>query len=454
MSFLDRVAAPKTAGFVDPASGQVLDWSAIRTEVAARAARLPTWATRPRAVVGVCGQNGVDTLATVFAIIEAGGVPAPFPPATSEQTRLQCLDALGASASWTSWGGWTNLAGDASMSTGFDIVMHTSGSTARPKPMAIRLDAMVRNARDVASILNLGPDDVHLGTMSHCYMSGLYNATVLPFVVGARTIPGPIIGIAQLSGFVESIRRDRPTVVWLNPLVCNMLVRLASVPSDLFQGVRHLVSCTAPLGATTKEAFELKFSVQVLQSYGLSETLITTVETPDAPAPGTVGRPVGHRGAVRISEDGEIIVANGAHFCGYLDPMPSSPSLSPPSEFATGDLGRFDANGNLVVEGRIGGVINRGGVKISNAIIEAAFSGYRGIDEVAVVGRPSGDQGDEIVAFVVAEHVDQGALFALLVKRLDRHQVPDRVIVVGELPRTPNGKIDLKQLRMWAANDQ
>ena len=442
---LDLLEVPASASFVaasaEPAAA--MNWTALIEAADRLAAHVPIAAARQ--AVGVRAENGIDAIVTILAIIRAGGVPAPFAPAVAAPVAAACLERLGATAEWTTSDGWRRLPGTGVMPEGFELVMHTSGSTGLPKPIAIRLAAMRDNARDVAAALGLGAGDVHLGTMSYCYMSGLYNATVLPAVTGARTVFGTITGPATLEGFVAAIQRHRPTVIWANPLVAGMLIRLRGVPDSLFQGVRYVISCTAPLPLATKTAFEARFGVPLLQSYGLSETLITTVEDPAAPGPGTSGKPVGQKGAVRIRSDGVVVIANSGMCAGYLFPFPEAKRVEALMSFETEDLGEFDAGGNLVITGRTSETIHRHGIKLSPERIERAILEDQKIAECAVVNFARDDR-NLVVAWVAGRDATPDSVFAHLRARLEPQERPDIIEFINDFPRTQSGKIDRKTL--------
>lgn len=399
-----------------------------------------------RRVVGVRGANGGLTIRTILSLIRNGFVPAPFPPSTANNTYSQCLERLEACAEWTDATGWRNLPGERPAPTGFDLIMHSSGSTGLPKPIAIRLAAMRDNARDVASALALSALDIHLGTMSHCYMSGLFNATILPLVTGGRAVLGPLVEPATLDQFLTAIERHRPTVLWLNPFVAQMIARLRGVGREALRGVGFAVSCTAPLPAAVKAAFEERFAIPLLQSYGLCEALITTVEHPGASAPATVGKPVGPRDAVAVDSDGRVVIRNRGLCAGYLHPWPTGPQVLPLTAFETEDLGRFDYAGNLVITGRVSETIHRHGVKFSPERIERVLLEEHGVTECAVVNYRSADR-DIIVAWVSSAESDSAALFDLLRHRLPAAERPDMIGFTQDFPRTPSGKIDRRRLR-------
>lgn len=444
---LDRLAVPVTARLGEhfQEANEFLSWAAIALRAQELARGVPVTAGR-RVAFGVQGPNGLATVLQIFAIFQAGGVPVPFALGTPHATVKECLERLGAAAIWDG-GGWHLLAPGKSQPQGFDLIMHSSGSTGIPKPLAIRLEAMRVNALDVASALGLSTDDVHLGTMSQCYMSGFYNATMLPLFLGARTVSAPVATPGSMEALLAGLRRHRPTVLWLSPMIARMLISLRAVAQSDLSSVRLAISCTAPLPPRIKAEFEERFGVPLLQSYGLCETLITTVETPGQPRPGGVGKPVGKPGGVILDTDGQIVISNGAHFFGYLDAVADGAHLATVDPYATGDTGYFDPDGNLFVSGRLSETINVDGIKISPEIIEAALNAVPGVSDSAVLGIDDGRGITRLVALAVANESAMAALHQSLAERLPIVQRPKEIRQVGTIPRTANGKIDRMALR-------
>ncbi|MBN1871994.1 MAG: acyl--CoA ligase [Candidatus Omnitrophica bacterium] len=399
-----------------------------------------------RLVFGIHAENGIDTILQFLAVLFAGGIPAPLAPSTDVDTRDSLLKSLGASGLWNNSVGWIRLPGSRRYNDGFDIVMHSSGSTGVPKALAITLSSMKKNARDVAGALKIDHNDIHIGTYSQCYMSGLYNATLLPLITGGRVVSVPITTPLTAKDLIAAIKEHRPTVLWTSPLIARMLHRLEGIPNDVMNGIRFAVSCTATLQKEDKERFEEKFHIPLLQSYGLCETLITTMEDPDDPAAGSVGRPLGGKGAV-IVKDGRVIISNGAVFAGYIREAESGSFVPSEERFITEDMGRFDKKGNLVIEGRASEVINRDGIKFLPSSVEDKIALIPGVSECAVVGIEDGSLGARIVAWVSGSNLDRKKLQSEFRKRLRPVERPHDIVIVDRLPRTTSGKVDRFSLR-------
>jgi O-succinylbenzoic acid--CoA ligase len=172
----------------------------------------------------------------------------------------------------------------------------------------------------------------------------------------------------------------------------------------------------------------------VCPSYGLTQacSTVTVAEPGDVE---TAGRPLPGVG-VAVEDGGEIIV--------------SGPTVNSPGGLRTGDLGRLDDRGRLVVTGRKGDVIITGGENVSPSEVEAALAEHPDVVESAVFARPHPLWGEAIAALVVARDgtsLDHTTLRAHCLERLARYKVPKSFELVNELPRTASGKIRRAELR-------
>jgi long-chain acyl-CoA synthetase len=175
---------------------------------------------------------------------------------------------------------------------------------------------------------------------------------------------------------------------------------------------------------------------------------------PLAPRPGTVGQPVpgvevrivdpeGHD--LPPGEDGEIVVCGANVMKGYWGALPL-----PDGWFATGDVGRLDADGYLTIVDRIKDLILRGGFNVYPRDVEDALMTHPAVTMAAVVGRPDDRLGEEVVAYVsVASDaiVTPDDLIAYARGRLGAHKYPREVHVIDAVPLTSVGKLDRKKLR-------
>jgi long-chain acyl-CoA synthetase len=253
---------------------------------------------------------------------------------------------------------------------------------------------------------------------------------------------------------VRAVRRHRINNLTINPSMMKMLLDGLPAGQDLGP-VRYVSSGTAPLAPAMREAFEARFSVPVLQSYGQTEVsgAIAIENARDVLAgkrrPGSVGKPLPGMD-VRIrdadgnelpaGEDGEITVLSRASTIGYLGDA-GAPVAGPGGWLRTGDVGHFDDEGYLYITGRLRSMIICGGFNVIPEEVEAAIIDGTRVTDAAVVGLPDPRLG-EIPVAIVEPVADVDAVLAWVRDRLVPYKRPRHIFSVAALPRLPMGKVD------------
>jgi acyl-CoA synthetase (AMP-forming)/AMP-acid ligase II len=250
----------------------------------------------------------------------------------------------------------------------------------------------------------------------------------------------------------------------LAPAMIAMLVDAPDV--DDLAPLRLVRNATAPLSPVQARRFRDRFGVLVLNGYGQSELGGEVVGWNAADARafadtklGAVGRP--HPGieikivddedcALPVGEIGEVCVRSPSVMTGYLSDRDAAARFTADGLLRTGDLGRFDDDGFLWLEGRRSEVINRSGLKVFPAHVEEALQAHPDVDDVAVAGMPDERLGEVPWAFVVTRNhdpIDADALEAWARERLAPYKVPTRFVAVDALPRNDIGKVVRRQLQ-------
>jgi fatty-acyl-CoA synthase len=327
---------------------------------------------------------------------------------------------------------------------GARIVVHTSGTTGRPK--GATRDAGAQSPQGLIRLLEVIPlhrRDVILCPAPLFHSFGLLVLTLgtlvgATFVLPDRFDPRESLGL---------ISRHGVTAVAAVPV---MLHRMAAVPGDEGGGqVRIVLSGGSALGPDLRRRVTERFGPVIYDLYGTTEAGWVAVATPQDVTnhPGSVGRPipgvevsiVGPDGRpVTPGRSGQIVVGGDGVFEGYLD----DPARGP---VATGDLGRLDDDGQLWVEGRTDDLIVVGGENVRPAEIEEVIAGVEGVDEVAVGAVPDPEYGHVPVAFVVGSASDD-RIRAACRAALASFKVPRRIVRRDELPRTATGKVLVRAL--------
>jgi o-succinylbenzoate---CoA ligase len=301
----------------------------------------------------------------------------------------------------------------------FALVVHTSGTTGRPRPVEITYGNIRANARGLAQAMELGADERWLCPLPLSHVGGLM--VVLRSTLMATT---------AVLGPVERVSEEGITIASLVP---TQLVRLLEAGAAPGPDLRRILLGGGPMPRTLLLRARAA-GFPVCPSYGLTQacSTVTVAEPGDLETAGRALPGVG----VAVTDEGEIIV--------------SGATVNTLGSLRTGDLGRLDDEGRLIVTGRKGDVIVTGGENVSPAEVEAALAEHPDVVEAAVFARPHPLWGEAITALVVARpgtELRQGALRAHCLERLAGFKVPKAFELVTELPRTESGKVRRADLR-------
>ncbi len=318
----------------------------------------------------------------------------------------------------------------------------TSGSTGPPK--LVRLTHANVAAAVAASRQRLGnePGDTWLLCLPLTHVAGLSVLWRAVEAVGSVLLqPGfdpTAAAVALRSGDVE----------WAS-LVPTMLARLLDAdPGPYPRSIRGVLVGGAPASADLVTR-GLDAGLPILATYGLTEACsqVATVAPEEARASlGTAGLPLPGMtveiapGAPSAPEVGRIVVSGPAVSPGYADESPRS------GAFVTGDLGRFDTRGRLIVVGRADDVIITGGENVVPAVVEEALLSCPGVRAAAVYALADEDWGEVVAAAVVAPGVDPARITGHAREHMRPFEVPKRWLWLDELPLLPGGKVDVAAL--------
>ncbi len=379
---------------------------------------------------------------------------------SGEPGPIRLDDALGGQPK-----GWTVVAersADEVFTMGF-----TSGTTSRPKGVQHRVASLFENAAAFNEVLQIGADRVFMNVWPMAYSSGYLNNMVCAFMAGARMVIGRAFDAQSVLQFWKPVLAYGVNMIWLSPSMLAALTRVDRDSAGLaYARERQPTFCvgTAPLPLKVKQDFEQKYGVEVYESYGLSELLLISANTPRYPrVPGSAGRllsgvdvdVVGEDGARKpAGEEGEIVVRSPWLMKGYLNVETGEADvLSPAAPFPTGDIGRVDDAGNISITARKKDLIIRGGFNISPRQVEDVLLDHPAVEQAAVVGIPHHFYGEEVIAFVklragadMAE--ENGKLMTRCLQHLNRMAVPSRILAIDRFPVTSTGKIQKNELRV------
>jgi acyl-CoA synthetase (AMP-forming)/AMP-acid ligase II len=331
------------------------------------------------------------------------------------------------------------------------LIHLTSGSSGTPKGVLRTEPDLAEEASNVASALGLTPDDAVLCAtpVYHSFASGLLTACLAagtPCLLMDRLAPAALLDLA---------RREGATLIAGVPYVYQTLAALSTGAS--LPALRLAISGGAHLHDETASRFRKRFGAPLVQEYGLSEAGIVTLNL-DGPA-ASVGAPIPNV-ALRIADPedasrdlplgvtGEVVALREAPPAGYLDHPGETAATFTPYGIRTGDLGQLDAEGRLVLTGRIKSMINVAGAKVAPREVEEALLAHPAVSEAVACGIPDDALGEAVAAAVVAhDAIDEPSLRAHCRALLSAYKVPACICVEPDLPRTASGKPDLPRIR-------
>ena len=313
--------------------------------------------------------------------------------------------------------------------------MPTSGSTGTPKPVRLTTANVAASVVAAQARLGNGAGDRWLLALPLHHVGGL-SVLWRSAAAGGAVVPQAPFDAAVTADLLAS------GAVTFASLVPTMLARVLDAGPARYPGAGAVLvgGAAAPRGLLRRA---LEAGLRVMATYGSTETcsqVATVAPGEEREAMGTVGRPLDGL-TVTIDgvdgEVGEIVVDGEAVSPGYgLEPPRNGP-------LRTGDLGRYDPYGRLVVEGRADDVIRSGGERVVPQRVEAALVDDVTVTAAAVVGVADAEWGELVTALVVAgDGFDPAAVTWRLRGNLERHEVPKRLVVVESLPMLDNGKLD------------
>jgi len=337
------------------------------------------------------------------------------------------------------------------------LLLHTSGTTARPKIVPLSRGNLSASASAVAAALELTPDDVGVEVMPLFHVHGLVAGLLAGLHAGGAVICTSGFHAPDAAGWWRPPAGPAPTWLTAVPTMHQSLAeRLRSHPSDAPpRPLRLLRSSSAPLPSPVLDAAEAVFGAPVVEAYGMTEAAHQIASNrPDATRrPGTVGQPAGAEIAIvrdggRTSQPGavgEVVIRGPGVTRGYVtDGVAVSHDAFVDGWFRTGDLGRLDDDGFLTLTGRSKEQINRGGEKISPLEIDEVLLAHPAVSQAVTFAVPDPRLGEDVAAAVVLggdASPSERELRLFVSTRLAAHKVPRRVVVLDELPKGPTGKI-------------
>jgi amino acid adenylation domain-containing protein len=334
------------------------------------------------------------------------------------------------------------------------LLLHTSGTTSRPKLVPLTWDNLRNSARNIGSTLRLTAADRCLNVMPLFHIHGIVAALLSTLGSGGSVVCTP--GLVAPS-FFDWMDEFAPTWYTAVPTLHQSILERAPRHADAIRRshLRFIRSSSAPLPVMVLAELEATFHVPVIEAYGMTEAAHQMSSNPLPPAvrkAGSVGQAAGPDVAVLDADGAAVAPGDEGFVCirgsnvtpGYLGSEIANRESFRHGWFYTGDLGRMDEDGYLWLTGRSKEILNRGGEKISPREVDDVLMTHPAIRQCLTFALPDSQLGEEVGAAVVfraGAMADEAEIQRFAAARLSDFKVPRRVFALDEIPAGPTGKL-------------
>ena len=393
------------------------------------------------------------------ALVLEAGVDSPA-RATAKKMSIPVLELT---ADRTRGAGWFTLSGGATgtparggMGDKDDpaLLLHTSGTTSRPKLVPLLQRNLLASAENIGRTLALTRDDVCLNIMPLFHIHGLIAATLSSLAAGASVSCTPGFNALKFFAWLDEVR---PTWYTAVPTMHQAILARAGRHREVIarSRLRLIRSSSQSLPAAVMLEMEKTWGVPVIESYGMTEAshqMASNPLPPRARKPGSVGLAAGPE-VVILDEEwkvlprgqvGEVSVRGPNVTPGYeANPEANAKSFRD-GWFRTGDEGVLDEEGYLRLTGRLKEQINRGGEKFSPLEVDHVLSSHPAVAQVLTFGMPHDKLGEEVAAAVVLREgasATERELHDFCAAHLAHFKIPRKVLFLTEIPKGATGKL-------------
>ncbi len=334
------------------------------------------------------------------------------------------------------------------------LVLHTSGTTSRPKVVPLRNSNLAASANHIRETLHLTADDFGLNIMPLFHIHGLIAALTTSMSAGATVICTPGFNALRIFSWFEDAN---PTWYTAVPTMHQAILSRAARNGEIVKSMRlRLIrSSSSSLPAPVMAELEETFGAPVIESYGMTEAshqMTSNLLPPGQRKPGTVGAAAGPEVAL-LGEDGafvtdggkgEVVIRGPNVFSGYENNPDANASAFHDGWFRTGDQGVFDADGYLTITGRLKEIINRGGEKVAPREVDDVIQAHPAVAQVITFAMPHPKLGEEVAAAVVLREGQTATdhdIRDFAAKTLADFKVPRKILFLEEIPKGATGKL-------------
>jgi acyl-CoA synthetase (AMP-forming)/AMP-acid ligase II len=334
------------------------------------------------------------------------------------------------------------------------LVLHTSGTTSRPKIVPLRQRNICASAENIRASLSLLAGDCCLNVMPLFHIHGLMAAVLGTLSAGASVFCAP--GFNALK-FFAWLGEAYPTWYTAVPTMHQAILSRVQRNPEAIEAcrIRFIRSSSSSLPPQVMAELEQAFGAPVIEAYGMTEASHQMTSNPLPPLvrkPGTVGIAAGPEVAVMNEgghllppgTTGEVVIRGTSVTTGYANNPEANASCFTNGWFRTGDQGVIDADGYLSITGRLKEIINRGGEKIAPREVDEVLMDHPAVQQVVTFAVPDEKLGEDVAAAVVLREgaqVTHHELRDFAASRLAAFKVPRTLLFVDEIPKGPTGKL-------------
>jgi acyl-CoA synthetase (AMP-forming)/AMP-acid ligase II len=334
------------------------------------------------------------------------------------------------------------------------LVLHTSGTTSRPKIVPLLQRNILANAHNIAATLALQPGDVCLNIMPLFHIHGLMAATLASLAAGGQVWCTPGFNALKFFGWLEEVK---PTWYTAVPTMHQAILSRAARNVEIIarSKLRLIRSSSASLPPQVMAELEQVFKAPVIESYGMTEAshqMASNPLPPRARKPGSVGVAAGPEVAIMdeagallpANTIGEVVIRGRNVTSGYEANPDANLKAFANGWFRTGDQGLLDDEGYLRLTGRLKELINRGGEKISPLEVDEIIMDHPAVQQAVTFGMPHDKLGEEVAVAVVLREgmaATERELRDFCAVKLADFKVPRKVVILAEIPKGATGKL-------------
>jgi acyl-CoA synthetase (AMP-forming)/AMP-acid ligase II/acetyltransferase-like isoleucine patch superfamily enzyme/acyl carrier protein len=334
------------------------------------------------------------------------------------------------------------------------LLLHTSGTTSRPKLVPLTHENVSSAALTIAQTLQLTPNDHCLNVMPLFHIHGLVAGLLASLAVGSHVTCTPAFNADR---FFEWLDASEPTWYTAVPTMHQAILAKASRYREVIarRPLRLIRSSSASLPPAVMDELERTFATQVIEAYGMTEASHQIASNPLAPRtrkPGSVGVSAGAEFAVLDNSGaflptgvtGEVVIRGRSVTAGYEQNVTANKAAFVAGWFRTGDLGYIDEDGYLFLKARLKEIISRGGEKIAPKEIDEILAQHPAVAQAVAFAVPHPTLGEDIAAAVVLKPnytVGERELREFVATRVAAFKIPQQVVLLTEIPKGPTGKI-------------